>query len=711
MPRATGVSSTVARYEDAWEAINRVLRRGGSWSGFERNCFYVQNDRHEFANVSAAFGLDAIEDGRGLAVWDYDRDGDPDLILKNRNGPQLRVWRNDFAGDAARLTVRLRGKAPNTQAIGARVTIEAGERSRFKEVTAGSGFLSQSSRRLFFGCGAASTVDRLTVRWPSGRTDVHEGLKADATYLLVEGDTGAKLCERRDVPGERVTNLQKNDPAIAAEDASPVKRAVWLLDPTPLPALVWRQPTGEPQPLETKPGAHLVTVWSPDCARCLGEFEARDNARREAETTASVEPPLQVTAVTALPSEGSIAAIAELERLAAHYRLPLRCLSGEDLSALGVFLEEIVRWPREVPVPTSLLLDGEGRVVRVYRGEVAWRQILEDVRRESADSQAGRSQAGRSQAGRSQAGRSQAGRRDRALPFPGEYYVTDIGRNYFQLGVTFQEMGLDRHAAAALHENLRRVPGEVDTLYNLGVISQRLGDDAGAMQYYRQALETRPLFVDARANLGVVLAHSGDLPKAEAAFQQVLAVRDDHVEAWINLGNVQIELGKPRQALEAYQSAAALDRESVAIQKKLGAAHRRLGDPQSARAAYLKAAELEPDDAELWSNLGVIEAEARDWESALERFQKAIRIDPRYASAYSNAGLVLQQLGQMRQAQEYFRQAIGQDPTLDAPYFNLVRLFHQGGRIDEARQVLRELLKLKPEHEQARFVLEQLGGE
>ena len=95
MSRATGVKSRLSRYEGAWEAINRLIRAGGAWSGFERSCFFAGNGSEGFVNQSAVSGLDYLEDGRGLAVWDYDRDGDPDLLVKNRNAPQVRILRND----------------------------------------------------------------------------------------------------------------------------------------------------------------------------------------------------------------------------------------------------------------------------------------------------------------------------------------------------------------------------------------------------------------------------------------------------------------------------------------------------------------------------------------------------------------------------------------------------------------------------------------
>src|SRR5207302_1269570 len=81
-------------YEQGWNAINELIRADGTWSGFERNVFYANNRDGTFSDVSGAVGLDFMEDGRAFALADFDHDGRLEVLLKNRNGPQLRLLSN-----------------------------------------------------------------------------------------------------------------------------------------------------------------------------------------------------------------------------------------------------------------------------------------------------------------------------------------------------------------------------------------------------------------------------------------------------------------------------------------------------------------------------------------------------------------------------------------------------------------------------------------
>jgi hypothetical protein len=139
------------RYESGWDAINRMIREDGSWSGRERNCLHVASAGGRFTEASFAAGVDFIEDGRSFAVVDLERDGDPDLLLRSRNGHRLRILRNDLlAGGAPAVWFELEGSRDGSgrvaaDAVGARVELETTSGRRVKHVAAGHGFLSQSA--------------------------------------------------------------------------------------------------------------------------------------------------------------------------------------------------------------------------------------------------------------------------------------------------------------------------------------------------------------------------------------------------------------------------------------------------------------------------------------------------------------------------------------------------------------------------------------
>ena len=82
-------------YVEAFQTLYRMLAEGRSFSGYERNCVFLNTGGRKFANISATSGLDFIDDGRGVATVDWDGDGDLDLWISNRTAPQVRFARNE----------------------------------------------------------------------------------------------------------------------------------------------------------------------------------------------------------------------------------------------------------------------------------------------------------------------------------------------------------------------------------------------------------------------------------------------------------------------------------------------------------------------------------------------------------------------------------------------------------------------------------------
>jgi hypothetical protein len=124
--------------------------------------------------------------GRGLAVGDLDNDGRVDAVVLAQNEPLVYIHNRSETGHA--ITLRLEGRASNRDAVGARVRLVAGGREQVARRIGGGSYQSASDPRLHFGLGKATRVETIEVRWPSGRTDRHADLAADAGYHLVEGD-------------------------------------------------------------------------------------------------------------------------------------------------------------------------------------------------------------------------------------------------------------------------------------------------------------------------------------------------------------------------------------------------------------------------------------------------------------------------------------------------------------------------------------------
>lgn len=116
--------------------------------------------------------------GRGASYADIDGDGDLDVVLTQTGGPP-RLLRNDQGSAHHWLRVRLLGQPPNTDAVSARVRLDAGGRTQERQVSAARSYLSQTELTLTFGLGEAGMVDRLEIIWPDGERRILEDIPAD----------------------------------------------------------------------------------------------------------------------------------------------------------------------------------------------------------------------------------------------------------------------------------------------------------------------------------------------------------------------------------------------------------------------------------------------------------------------------------------------------------------------------------------------------
>jgi hypothetical protein len=130
--------------------------------------FMNEGDR-QFSERGEDFGLAARYKSRGLALGDYDNDGDLDAVVNNLDGPPT-LLRNEGGNQNPWLLVDVRGSTGDRSAIGARVQATSGGRTQVREVRSSGSYLSASDLRQHFGFGANEALDRLSVRWPSGRT-------------------------------------------------------------------------------------------------------------------------------------------------------------------------------------------------------------------------------------------------------------------------------------------------------------------------------------------------------------------------------------------------------------------------------------------------------------------------------------------------------------------------------------------------------------
>lgn len=196
-------------YSKEWQSSGRLKfyekdkdgnKVSNSFSGNERDHLYLNRGGKSFADVSALSGLDLVSDGRSFAYLDYDHDGWLDVALASANAPQLQLFRNEI-GDSItekRNFVTLKFVGGNTSSkpaaglsnrdgFGAKITatLENGL-VIYREHLCGAGMAAQNSSKMHLGIGTSSSIKKLDVVWPSGKTQTIQNIEAGAIYEIRE---------------------------------------------------------------------------------------------------------------------------------------------------------------------------------------------------------------------------------------------------------------------------------------------------------------------------------------------------------------------------------------------------------------------------------------------------------------------------------------------------------------------------------------------
>jgi hypothetical protein len=167
------------------DAANWPPLDGRSLGGYQQKRVWVNDGAAHFTEVAQMVGATDLYDGRSVAMADFGNRGVLDVVVANQNGPLL-FYRNTVAPGSAWVEFELEGAASNRSAIGAEVRVFWNGQQQVQEVSGGSGFCAQNDRRLHFGLGKAARIDRVEIRWPSGKVQTLDAPAVNQLHKLKE---------------------------------------------------------------------------------------------------------------------------------------------------------------------------------------------------------------------------------------------------------------------------------------------------------------------------------------------------------------------------------------------------------------------------------------------------------------------------------------------------------------------------------------------
>lgn len=642
-------------YEQGWNAINELVRADGTWSGYERNVFFANNCDGTFSDVSAAVGLDFIEDSRSFALADFDHDGRLEICLKNRSGPQLRILKNVMQDLPPSIAFRLQGVKSNRDAIGASITIDAGFVRQTKSVQAGSGFLAQHSKEVLFGLGDVKGPVKASIRWPNGLVQELADLPIDHRICVEEGKDAVRK-EPLKSTGSRTSSSVQSRQA----EAVPSQVETWLLSPVPAPEFSLPDLLGKTHMLSTLRGKPvLVYFWtkrSPGCVEDLNALEKR--------YAGWASQGMQAIAINVddFAEERAKIENAQNEDLTGfardrHLSIPI-VRASEDLAAVyNILYRQIFDRHRDLTLPTSFLIDRDGNIVKVYQGALVIEHVEQDFNKIPTNDDE---------------------RLTLGLPFPRGNHTLDFGRNYLSLGTLFFQRGYLDQAEVSFQQALRDDPSSAEALYGIGSVYLTQNKNAAAREVFARCVKMQSTYPetlpDAWNNLGVLATRKGSVQDSITYFQQALKIRPNHLLSLDNLGN----------------------------------AYRALKQWDEARKALDQALTVSPEDPDASYSLGMVYAATDDTSKAYEYLQRALKARPNYPEALNNLGILYLRTRRRDEAVASFEQCIRVAPEFDQAYLNLARVYAIEGTPDKARTVLENLLKQHPDHALARQMLQHL---
>jgi Flp pilus assembly protein TadD len=398
---------------------------------------------------------------------------------------------------------------------------------------------------------------------------------------------------------------------VPAHPASPLPDETWLYEAFPAPEESLSALRGKPA---------VVVLWSSQIGGSKPAFDALTRAKDQ----------------FAQAGVGTLA---------------IDLATNRELGLSYAILHRHVFMNREdLRLPTTLLVDAAGRIVKMYRDRLDPAHILKDVPAIEA---------------------SAADRLARAVPFPGTYYAQLPLRNFLPYGRELLDQGLEKPAVVAFERAAQANPN-ASTLYRLGTLLAKSGETVRARAAFERALSLQPSLAEANNDLGALLAQNGDLDGAIARFRAALATTPEYPDALNNLGYALLISGHDAEA----------------------------------RGLYEKALSLQPDFPEALNNLGMLAGRAGELDRAEKYFRDALTRRADYGEAANNLALVLVARGHRDDAIQLLTGFLGKVPQYEPAYITLAKIYVAGNQTADGLAVLDRLLQRNPNQAQARALVE-----
>lgn len=610
-----------------------MATEGKSWSGNERNCCFLNTAQTRFADISATSGLDFLDDGRAVAVVDWDHDGDLDLLQMNRTAPQVRFMRNDWPTQNGWLALKLIGTTCNRDAIGSRVRLYRKEIPGFDSRTlyAGSSFLSQSSKWIHFGLGRNEKIEKVEVSWPGGETEIFRNLDARRRYRLIQGSGESTRVEPRMV----TVDLQAKEMPVQNEVES--ARVVMSARAT-LPLLRYQTFDGESVSLNFS-GPTLIQLWASWCPKCQEELQ---QLTQQAERFRELGLRVVALSVDGIADNATNTADAKtfIERTGFPHQTGV--VTQELLDKLEILRGELFSNSMPFPIPTSFLVDPEGRLTALYLGAAHDIDVAADIQLMSADDER---------------------LRELSLPLKGRWFTEPRPVRHTSLARAYRERGYEEDSK----RYLRLARPEMSLSYcSIALDHERRGEYTAARKNFLIAIRLDPRSAKVHNLFGKFLLRRREITQAFQSFSSAVKIAPDHAESHFNLATVYVLRGRLDEAEKTFE----------------------------------RAVEITPDDAHARTALGRLLLRANRLDEAASQLHASLRADPNYAVSYVYLGTIYLRQKRWSESLNCFQQAVRLRPELADAHEGLAQIYVHRGQLPEAVNKLRDVLRLRPDRHQ-----------